>query len=169
MDTTECPPKDWKNRNEGKGTESQKPVAPSDTPTHTHTGSPRGEGRKSISRNNGWESPNLTFKPNHLLPWWFNGKEFACQCSRHGLDPYVRKIPWRRKWQPTPVFSPGKSLGKRRLAGYCPWGHKRVRHNLVIKQKTTIFLALSLLPSSHQGSHYITKLMSQTHPTITMS
>ena len=36
----------------------------------------------------------------------------------------VRKIPWRRKWQPTPVFLPGKSHGQRSLVGYSPWGHK---------------------------------------------
>ena len=34
------------------------------------------------------------------------------------------KIPWRRQWQPTPVFLPGKSHGQRNLAGYSPWGHK---------------------------------------------
>ena len=33
----------------------------------------------------------------------------------------VRKIPWKRKWQPIPVFLPGKSYGQRRLAGYSPW------------------------------------------------
>ena len=33
-----------------------------------------------------------------------SGKESACQCRRHGFDPWVRKIPWRRKWQPTPVM-----------------------------------------------------------------
>jgi len=38
-----------------------------------------------------------------------------------GLDPWVRKIPWRRKWQPIPVFLPGKSNGQRSLAGYSPW------------------------------------------------
>ena len=37
------------------------------------------------------------------LPWWLRGKESACQCRRHGFYPWVRKIPWRRKWQPTPV------------------------------------------------------------------
>ena len=37
---------------------------------------------------------------------------------------------WRRRWQPTPVFLPGKSHGQR-LAGYSPWGHKRVRHDFV--------------------------------------
>ena len=38
--------------------------------------------------------------------------------GRHRLDPWVRKFPWRRKWQPTPVFLPGKSHGQRRLASY---------------------------------------------------
>ena len=47
----------------------------------------------------------------------------------------VGKTPWRRKWQSTPVFLPGKSHRQRRLAGYCPWSHKRVRHNLVTKQQ----------------------------------
>jgi len=39
-------------------------------------------------------------------------------------DPWVGKIPWRRKWQPTPIFLPGKSHGQRSLAGYSPWGCK---------------------------------------------
>ena len=54
-------------------------------------------------------------------------KETACQyrsCKRHGFDPYVRKIPWRRKWQSTPVFLPGKFHGQRSLVSYTPWGHK---------------------------------------------
>ena len=41
-----------------------------------------------------------------------------------GFDPWVRKILWRRKWQPTPVFLPGKSHGQRSLAGYTPKVHK---------------------------------------------
>ena len=41
-----------------------------------------------------------------------------------GFDPWVRKIPWRRAWQPTPVFLPGESSGQRRLASYSSWGHK---------------------------------------------
>jgi len=40
------------------------------------------------------------------------------------FDPWEGKIPWRRKWQPTPVFFPGKSLRQRGLAGYSPWGHQ---------------------------------------------
>ena len=59
------------------------------------------------------------------LPKWCSGKEPACQCRRHKrprFDSWVGKIPWRRKWQPTPVFLPGKSHGQRRLLG--AWGHK---------------------------------------------
>ena len=40
------------------------------------------------------------------------------------VDPWVGKIPWRRKWQPTPVFLPGELHGQRSLACYSPWGHK---------------------------------------------
>ena len=40
---------------------------------------------------------------------------------RHRFDAWVGKIPWRRKWQPTPVFLPGKSHGQRNLAGYSPY------------------------------------------------
>ena len=44
------------------------------------------------------------------------------------FGPWVRKISWRRKGQPTAVFLPGESHGQRSLVGYSPWGH-RVRHN----------------------------------------
>ena len=44
----------------------------------------------------------------------------------HGFNPWVRKIPWRRKWQPFPVFLPGKFHGQRSLAGYSPCGHKEL-------------------------------------------
>ena len=50
------------------------------------------------------------------LPRWLSGKESTCQCrrgGRHRFDPWVRKIPWRRAWQPTPVFLPGESHGQR--------------------------------------------------------
>ena len=46
------------------------------------------------------------------------------QCGRPGFDPWVRKIPCRRKWRPTPVFLPGESHGRRSLVGYSPWGRK---------------------------------------------
>ena len=46
------------------------------------------------------------------------------QSGRPGFNPWVGKIPWRRKCQPTPVLLPGKSHGWRSLVGYSPWGHK---------------------------------------------
>ena len=58
------------------------------------------------------------------LPRWSSGTESACQCGRRGrlrFDPWVRKIPWRRKWQPTPVFLPAKFHRWKSLAGYSPW------------------------------------------------
>ena len=65
---------------------------------------------------------------NHRrLPRWHSGKASACQCRRYKrckFEPSVRKIPWRRKWQPTLVFLPGKSHGQRRQAGCNPWGCK---------------------------------------------
>ena len=45
-------------------------------------------------------------------------------CGRPGFNPWVGKIPWRRKWQSTPVLLPGESHGQRSLVGYSPWGHK---------------------------------------------
>ena len=48
---------------------------------------------------------------------WLSGKESPCQFRRCGFDPWVGKFPWRRKWQPTPVFLPGESHGQRSLAG----------------------------------------------------
>ena len=61
------------------------------------------------------------------FPSGTSGKVPACQCRRHkrrGFDPWVEKIPWRRKWQPTPLFLPGKSHGQRSLVGYSPQGCK---------------------------------------------
>ena len=51
-----------------------------------------------------------------------SGRESACQCRscKRCVDPWVRKIPWRKKWQLTPVFLPGKSHGKRSLGGFSP-------------------------------------------------
>jgi len=45
------------------------------------------------------------------LPWWLSGKKSACQCRRCRFNPWVGKIPLRRKWQPTPVFLLGRSHG----------------------------------------------------------
>ena len=69
------------------------------------------------------------------FPGGAGGKEPVCQCrrcTRRGYDPRVGKIPWRKAWQPTPVFLPGESHGQRSLVGSSPWG-RRVKHACVIK------------------------------------
>ena len=56
-------------------------------------------------------------------------KEPACQLrrhKRHRFTPWVRKVPWRRAWQPTPVFLPGDSHGQRSLEGCSPWGRREL-------------------------------------------
>ena len=66
------------------------------------------------------------------------GKEPACQCRRHkrrGFKPWVRKMPWMRAWQPTPVFLLEESRGQRSLAGYGPWGGKEVGYDSATKQQ----------------------------------
>ena len=67
------------------------------------------------------------------LPWWLSGKESTCQHRRREFNPWLGKIPWSRKWQPTPAFLSGKSHGQRCLAGYSPWGRKRIKHGLAAK------------------------------------
>jgi len=57
------------------------------------------------------------------FPCGASGKESTCQCRRHKrcwFDPWVGEIPWRREWQPTPIFLPGKSHGQGSLVGYSP-------------------------------------------------
>ena len=67
--------------------------------------------------------------PPPRLPRWLSDKEAACQskrCRRRGSNPWVVKIPWSRKWQPTAIFLLGKLHGQRSLAVCCPWGCKEL-------------------------------------------
>ena len=106
----------------------------------------------------GFLSPNSFNLPTFQADMGFlcgsAGKESACQLRRLGCDPWVRKIPWRRKWQPTPVCLPGKSHGQRSLEGCGPWGPERVRQDLAIKTTTTTtdILNFTLLVSSFIGT-----------------
>jgi len=55
------------------------------------------------------------------FPGGVSGKEPTCQSKRHkghGFNPWVRKIPWRRNWQPTPMPLSGESNGQRSIVGY---------------------------------------------------
>ena len=74
------------------------------------------------------------------LPWWLRWLSIWLQCGRPGFHPWVRKIPWRRKWQSTPVLLPGKSHGQRSLVGYSPWGHKESGHNWATSLSLFTFL-----------------------------
>ena len=97
----------------------------------------------------------LTFADRLLcpagLPWWFRRKESACQCRRWGFDPWVGKIRWRRKWQPTPVPLPGKSHGRRSLVATV---HGVVKSQT--RQWVSVLFHWSVYLSSH---HYHTVLI----------
>ena len=82
-------------------------------------------------------NPILPLSCHHLFssislgfPGGSDGKVSACNAGdMDGFDPWVRKIPWRRKWQSTPGLLPGKFHGWTSLAGYSPWGRKELRHD----------------------------------------
>ena len=80
---------------------------------------------------------------------WLTGEESSWQCKRgrrHRFDPWVRKILWRRKWQPTPVFLPGKSHGQRILVVY---SHR------VAKSYTRLSTRMHTCTHSHFNYMYI--------------
>ena len=61
--------------------------------------------------------------------------------------------PWRRKWQPTPVFLPGKSHGQRSLAGYSPWHHKELDMTKRLSNNNSLHKCPNTLPLSEVGDH----------------
>ena len=70
-----------------------------------------------------WNTRSLVFEPDGAS-LWLRGLRVHLRCRRPWFDHWVRKIPWRREWQPTPVFLPGEFCGQRSLVGYSPWGPK---------------------------------------------
>ena len=84
------------------------------------------------------------------LPRWLSDKESICQCRKRrrcrkcGFNPWVVKIPWRRKWQPNPVFLPGKSHGQRSLACASPWGCKELETTSGPNNKNTALITVTL-------------------------
>ena len=79
-----------------------------------------------------------TLAYSHLLknPGGSAGEEICLQCRRPGFDPWVGKIPWRRAWQPIPVFSPGKSPGTEEPGGLQSMRWQRVGHNWPTKHNS---------------------------------
>ena len=73
------------------------------------------------------KSQNCVYKRGSIWhPWWLRQLRICLQSRRPGFDPWVRKTPWRRDWQPTLVLLPGESHGQRSLVCYSPWGHKKL-------------------------------------------
>ena len=86
-----------------------------------------------------------------LLHRWLRWYSVCLQCGRPRFDPWVGKIPWRRKWQPTPVLLPGKFHGWRNLVGYSAGGHKELDtteqlHSLELVCSGTSFPTPGLAP-----------------------
>ena len=99
-----------------------------------------------------------------VLPGLLSGKESACQLRRCRFDPWVRKIPWRRKWLPSPMFSQGKSHGGSSLVSYSLCGCKSVGHDLATKHwlwnKSFTYISPEI------QIHTEGKVLSYTHPPI---
>ena len=67
------------------------------------------------------------FPQARILEWVaISSSRGSSQCRKCRFDPWVGKIPWRRKWRPTSVFMPGKSHRHSSLVGYSLWGHKEI-------------------------------------------
>ena len=94
------------------------------------------------------------------------GKEPACNAGDAGdmgSIPGVRKIPWRRAWQPIPVFLPGEFHEQRSLAGYSSWGHKESdmtevtehpgTHQLQFMGSQRVMTEVTEHPCTHEHSH----------------
>ena len=64
--------------------------------------------------------------------------------GRPGFDLWAGKIPWRRVWQPTPVFLPGESQGQRSSVGYSPENHTEL-HTTEVTQHNNHFIAITFI------------------------
>ena len=96
------------------------------------------EGWKIFGKKNSWNSKkhNFNLPPSSTIcivltlylgfPGGSDDISICLQCRRPGFYHWVRKIPWRRKWPPTPVLLPGKSHGRRSMVGYSPRGRKEL-------------------------------------------
>ena len=92
----------------------------------------------------------VTVFPNKLVPILkpipidSSAKESTCQCRRGRFNPWVGKIPWRRKWQSNPIFLPGKSYGQRSRAGYLLHMNTHILHSAAKGDKGAFLIPHSL-------------------------
>ena len=85
------------------------------------------------------------------------GKEPTCQsrrCKRCRFDPWVGKIPWRREWQPPPVFLPGESCGQRSLVGCSRWVADESNTTECKCPRSLCTIGRDVRWHSHCGKHY---------------
>ena len=90
-----------------------------------------------------------------MLPWWLRRWSVCVQCGRLGFDHWFGKIPWRRKWQPTPILLPEKFHGLKSLVGYSPRG---LEESDTTQQLTLWLLNISLTAVYHPPSPLDLKL-----------
>ena len=98
------------------------------------------------------------------------------QCRRPGLNPWVGKIPWKRKWQLTPIFLPRESHGQRSLASHNPWGRKESEttewlthhhhHQIVDQVSELILLGLIIFLWYDGGTGFLVAQMVKNLPTM---
>ena len=98
------------------------------------------------------------------FPGGTSGQEPTCPCRRHKkheFNPWVRKIPWRRAWQPTSVFLPGESYGQRSLLGDSLWGHKELDMTEWLQGRggTRILTQICLIPKALLVSYTLKTLI----------
>ena len=149
------------------GTHTHTIIAPKSFVSHLHISC---EGFAPWEIAKFWTKPDAEENFNSLTeelppnghPRWRSGKESACQSrrhKRHRFDTWGRKIPWRRKWQPIPIFFPGKLHGQRRLVGYSTRDHKRPHgfpieqnpHKQFVVNRQIFFVILGII---YQGSRW---------------
>ena len=94
-----------------------------------------------------------------IFPAGSGGKASAYNAGRPGFNPWVRKIPWRRKWQPTPVLLPGKIPWTEEPGRLQPMGLQRVRHNWATSLSFFFFLL------SHRTLHFWSPNLQKFSPT----
>ena len=154
------PPGTW---GPGGGLEQSETVSP---PCKDHSGwslewSPETRVSRSLSRTQGpagrQQGPGVRRRPpahRGTVPgggergrFWRSLERICLWCRRRRFDPWGGKIPWRRMWQPTPVFLPGETHAQNSLVGYSPWGC-RVRHNWATEHPLD---AEASWPSPHAG------------------
>ena len=98
---------------------------------------------KPVIHVNVWQKPPQYCK---VINW--KKKRTCLKYRRPGFDSLGQEDPWRRKWQPTPVFLPGKPHGQRSLAGYSPWGCKSQTDDLVTKPPPPLIRLVCFPPHS---------------------